>query len=102
LPSEHSVDTSTFAAFQPTQQGGTQTQSVPLERKQSLEQLVQSTILKAQVQKRGKNSPAFMKAFDKGVETLNAKPGKAHIDHRAATTSRSSVSAKQSDQTNTR
>jgi hypothetical protein len=93
LPSEHSVDTSTFAAFQPTQQGGTQTQSVPLERKQSLEQLVQSTILKAQVQKRGKNSPAFMKAFDKGVETLNAKPGKAHIDHRAATASYKNASA---------
>jgi hypothetical protein len=85
LPSEHSVDTSTFAASQPTQLGGTQTQRVPLERKQSLEQLVKSTILNAQVKRRGKNSPAVMTEFGMGVETLNAKPGKTLIDPRAAT-----------------
>ena len=75
---------STRPGFQPTQLGGTQIQGIPLERKQSLEQLVNNTILHAQKGKVGKNSPAVNQRFKEGVAAINAQPGKTPIDQQAA------------------
>ncbi|MGF6518020.1 hypothetical protein ABH912_005486 [Pseudomonas sp. BT76 TE3572] len=75
---------STRPGFQPTQLGGTQIQGIPLERKQSLEQLVNNTILHAQKSKVGKNSPAVNQRFKEGVAAINAQPGKTPIDQQAA------------------